>query len=49
MIWIPAADVAPLLGRQPDARELRYLGADHGPIPGLTVLRPTPRRACCGC
>ncbi|UUZ52437.1 hypothetical protein LP419_23460 [Massilia sp. H-1] len=26
----------------PPARraELRYLGADHGPIPGLTVLRP---------
>jgi hypothetical protein len=41
VIWIPVADVAPLLGRQPDARELRYLGADHGTIPGLSVAAYT--------
>jgi hypothetical protein len=37
VIWIPVADVAPLFERQPDARELRYLGSDHGKIPGLKV------------
>jgi hypothetical protein len=34
VIWVPAVDVAALLDPKPDARELRYLGADHGLIPG---------------
>jgi len=34
VIWVPTADVAALLDPPPDERELRYLGADHGPIPG---------------
>jgi len=34
VIWIPAADVAPLLDPPPDARELRVLAADYGNVPG---------------
>ncbi|MES2324217.1 MAG: hypothetical protein V4633_18325 [Pseudomonadota bacterium] len=34
VIWIPAADLKPLLLPAPDATELRQLGAGHGTIPG---------------
>jgi hypothetical protein len=34
VIWVPARDVAALLTPQPQARELRILGADYGQIPG---------------
>lgn len=34
VIWIAAADVAPLLDPPPDARELRVLAADYGDVPG---------------
>jgi len=37
VIWIPVADVAAILDPQPDARELRYLGAETGLIPGQKV------------
>jgi hypothetical protein len=34
VIWIPASDVGAILVPRPDARELRFLGAEYAPIPG---------------
>lgn len=34
VIWIPASDVGPILVPRPDARELRFLGAQYAAIPG---------------
>jgi len=38
VIWIPAADLAAILAPPPDQRELRYLGAEQGTIPGQKML-----------
>jgi hypothetical protein len=34
VIWVPVKDVALFVKPQPEARELRLLGADYGTIPG---------------
>jgi hypothetical protein len=39
VIWVPVRDVAGMVLPQPEARELRILGADYGPIPGQKKLQ----------